>query len=178
MTQTFESLGIDNLRFFTGDGNEIVMTKDFSASWEIIPDSLVWNAFYKRPSGHIELHRTEDVATPKAILVVDEPGQVYPSVTFTRSAHDYDYVFSYREVSSADGIVVAGDDNDAPYVEISGDGHYHTIDNVFDILFFGYKVEADNDTDYRTNTLRLTINDGVEVRTEDYSLLDLLRCSL
>ena len=34
--------GIDSLRFFLGNGNEIQMKKQFSARWEIIPDDRVY----------------------------------------------------------------------------------------------------------------------------------------
>ena len=49
------SLGIDSLRFFTGDGKEILMKKQYSVTWEIIPADQVYSAFIRNPRGHFEL---------------------------------------------------------------------------------------------------------------------------
>ena len=55
--------GIDSLRFFLGNGNEIQMKKQFSARWEIIPDDRVYKAFFRNPEGHIELKRPADITS-------------------------------------------------------------------------------------------------------------------
>jgi hypothetical protein len=55
------SLGLDNLRFFTGEGREIIMKRQFSAAWEIIPHTFVYPSFYRNPSGHFEISRPKDL---------------------------------------------------------------------------------------------------------------------
>ena len=52
---------INSLRFFTGDGREILMQKQNSVSWEIIPNDLVYSAFLRNPSGHLEASLEEDI---------------------------------------------------------------------------------------------------------------------
>ena len=79
MTSTFNSLGIDNLRFFTGDGHEIIMQKMVSARWEIIPNDRVFSAFYKNPYGHFELSPKKDLS----YLMDDE--HAMPDGNFTLS---------------------------------------------------------------------------------------------
>ena len=60
---TATSLGLDNLKFFTGDGKEIIMKRQFSAAWEIIPHTFVYPSFYRNPSGHFEITRPKDLST-------------------------------------------------------------------------------------------------------------------
>ena len=287
MTSTFNSLGIDNLRFFTGDGHEIIMQKIFSARWEIIPNDRVFSAFYKNPYGHFELSPKKDLSylmddehampdgnftlsgavdmsdnyqydvevtavagqklislqdefgqelgtvisnadgtvsltvvkisstevqiltdadiriseitssridkftvripnngictlsetSNKCQVVVDEPGIIRPSITFARHAHDRDFIHSFKNVHSVANVCT---DNgpDSGYKEITQiDSQSWSIDNVFDIIFFGYKCISDGESVYDTNILRLTLNDGQNSVVEDYNLLDFLRCS-
>lgn len=60
---TATSLGLDTLKFFTGDGKEIIMKRQFSAAWEIIPHTFVYPSFYRNPSGHFEITRPKDLST-------------------------------------------------------------------------------------------------------------------
>ena len=53
--------GLDTLRFFTGNGAEIQMRKQFSLEWEIIPADQVYRAFYRNPKGHVEAGRPESL---------------------------------------------------------------------------------------------------------------------
>lgn len=55
------TIGIDDLRFFTGEGKEILMDKQYSARWEIIPADYVYSAFIKNPSGHFEMPLPADL---------------------------------------------------------------------------------------------------------------------
>lgn len=281
------TIGIDDLRFFTGEGKEILMNKQYSARWEILPADYVYSSFIKNPQGHFELPlpadltdlwesagadeiaggyiRTESIKlqpnrryeitvsgmsgkqvilftsdtgkkvgtlsaktdnvtikllcnsqglleiiesddyeysefawrlckkfrvialaddTTKNIteyvntvdIVVDEPGQIRPEVTFTRSAHDADYIFDYRLVDSMNGVVQLTD-KDSCYRRLDEDGLTVHLDNIFDIVFFGYKTVIDDEADYETNTLLLTLNDGNEIITQEYNLLDFLLTS-
>ena len=63
--------GIDSLRFFLGNGREIQMKKQFSASFEIIPADMISKAFYKNPEGHFELRRPEDISSQVTNVSVD-----------------------------------------------------------------------------------------------------------
>ena len=51
------SNGLDTLRFFTGDGMEIQMRRQYSLEWELLPADAVSTAFYRNPRGHIEAGR-------------------------------------------------------------------------------------------------------------------------
>ena len=53
--------GIDNLRFFDTEGREILMKKQYSASWEIIPADQTFSAFVKNPSGHLEMYPDNNI---------------------------------------------------------------------------------------------------------------------
>lgn len=63
--------GIDSLRFFLGNGREIQMKKQFSASFEIIPADMISKAFYRNPEGHFELKRPEDISSEIVNVSVD-----------------------------------------------------------------------------------------------------------
>jgi hypothetical protein len=263
--------GIDSLRFFLGNGNEIQMKKQFSARWEIIPDDRVYKAFFKNPEGHIELRRPEDISsdvrntsssqkqspmyelvrgtiysltvsgTPgevvlklygglnsmsvicqavldssdevevriivtsetsavilpgngytvrviepdmhdaggfvffvsaddefrlmrrslTAVIAVDEPGIVAPSVTFSRNQGTEDYVRSHEKIASDESRVIV-DDSD-PWERITGVSLSYTIDNVYDIIFFSYRTIDDNGNEtVNSNRIRITLNDGDE----------------
>lgn len=276
------TIGIDDLRFFTGEGKEIPMNKQYSARWEIIPADYVYSAFIKNPSGHFEMPlpsdltplftadshselsggrvRTQNIRmlpnhryditvsgmsgkavieflkdtggklgtlTPKSDevtikllcnsqgllvvidaddydidefvvrlckqfrvialendetktiteyvntvnIVVDEPGQIRPSVTFTRSAHDTDYLFDYKLVHSTNGVMQLSS-KDSYYRRLTDTENVCYIDDIFNIVFFSYKTLIDDEADYATNTLLLTLNDGNEVITQEYSVLD------
>jgi len=54
-------IGINSLKFFTGDGKEILMKKQYSVCWEIIPADPVYSAFIKNPTGHIELYPSNNL---------------------------------------------------------------------------------------------------------------------
>ena len=54
---------INSLRFFTGNGKEILMRKQNSVSWEIIPNDLVYPAFLKNPKGHLEASLEDDMTS-------------------------------------------------------------------------------------------------------------------
>lgn len=43
---------ISNLLFFTADGYQIEMQKEYNVSWEIIPNDMVAHAFIKNPKGY------------------------------------------------------------------------------------------------------------------------------
>lgn len=43
---------IKNLRFFTVDGHQIQMQKEYNVSWEVVPCDEVYGAFIKTPKGH------------------------------------------------------------------------------------------------------------------------------
>lgn len=43
---------INSLKFFTADGHQIQMQKEYNVSWEIIPADEVYGAFIKNPKGH------------------------------------------------------------------------------------------------------------------------------
>ena len=47
--------GIDSLKFFDTEGREIIMQKQYSASWEIVPADQVFSAFLRNPKGHFEM---------------------------------------------------------------------------------------------------------------------------
>ena len=55
------TIGIDDLRFFTGEGKEILMNKQYSARWEILPADYVYSSFIKNPQGHFELPLPADL---------------------------------------------------------------------------------------------------------------------
>ena len=59
---TAQTIGLDSLRFFTGDGREIPMSKQYSISWEIIPANEIRSAFIKNPTGHFELSPDNDLS--------------------------------------------------------------------------------------------------------------------
>lgn len=56
-----KSLGIDSLKFYTGDGKQIIMQKQYSCKWEIVPADSIYSAFMKNPSGHLELSPKVDL---------------------------------------------------------------------------------------------------------------------
>ena len=288
METTFNSLGIDKLRFFTGEGHEIIMQKIFSAKWEIIPNNLIYSAFYKNPSGHFELSPTKDLSylideehaiwdndyviseaaemtngyqyditataisgqpvvilkdeiganqgyiisnvsgeinltiikksqteiqiltdydviipetdpnfikmfsvrvphelrdnvsiseiSNKCQIIVDDPGIIRPYAKFPRSAHDQDFIASHDLIVSVENICV-NNGVDSYYKEIEDDSLTYSVENVYDIIFFGYKTISDGNTYYETNTLRLTLNDGQNEVIQDYNILDFMRSS-
>lgn len=73
--------------------------------------------------------------------------------------------------------VVQLTDKDSCYRRLDEDGLTVHLDNIFDIVFFGYKTVIDDEADYETNTLLLTLNDGNEIITQEYNLLDFLLTS-
>ena len=106
----------------------------------------------------------------KATVVVDEPGIIQPEVKFYRKDCDADFVRSYELMESTDNIC-----NNNPYhgwKEIADESLTYYIDNVYDIFFFGYKTISDDEEYIMSNTLRLTVNDGENIITEDYYLED------
>lgn len=273
--------GLDTLRFFTGNGAEIQMRKQYSLEWEIVPADQVYPAFYRNPKGHVEAGRPESLntyfdelqpgvyetryITPedvtaytyvvkntsnplimtlfdseqqeiqkvymaddaeeatvvvyknddggvvvqpikgcrseiinnaagdcfkcyvengeyslvarslKAAIVIDEPGLIRPYVSFYRQQPSVkEYIRDYTCIHSTDGIVTT--DNDNCWTEIESEGDTYTIENQYDIIFFGYKAEdAEGNIDYRSNKLVLTVNDGTDIATEEYDLADIFR---
>ena len=277
--------GLDTLRFFTGDGSEIQMRKQFSIEWEILPSDYISSAFYRNPRGHIEAGRpssfeayfeeispgefetifiepegavlyryevsgmqgrqilrtfasddttdivqevimdvnaetavvelfcsadnkmtlyvdsgctihtlSESTATLfkcyssvgehvlsgrslKAAVIVDEPGLICPTVSFYREDKIIsDFVRYHQKINSANGVVITPEENS--WRPVKG-GKVCTIDNIYDVIFFGYKYTNDEgETQEYQNKLRLTVNDGKNIATEDYDLGDVLRGSV
>ena len=273
--------GLDTLRFFTGNGAEIQMRKQYSLEWEIVPADQVYPAFYRNPKGHVEAGRPESLnayfdelqpgvyetiyITPedvtaytyvvknttdslimtlfdaehqeiqkvymtddaeeatvvvyknddggvvvqpikgcrsvvinnaagdcfkcyvengeyslvarslKAAIVIDEPGLIRPYVSFYRQQPSVkEYIRDYTRIHSTDGIVTTNDDD--CWTEIESEGDTYTIENQYDIIFFGYKAEdAEGNIDYRGNKLVLTVNDSTDIATEEYDLADIFR---
>lgn len=277
--------GIDSLRFFLGNGREIQMKKQFSASFEIIPADMISKAFYKNPEGHFELRRPLDISSEftsgsidqkkspeyepfpgmvyilkvsgaenrdvlatfgnlnniiqkvtvttdeevkiclivtsettvkilpgdgyvintqddstvhvskfrfyvpsssdfkltrqsmTAVVSIDNPGTIAPSVTFSRNQGTTDFVRSYEKISSNSAGVV--EDNADPWKAIEGTSLSYTIDNVYDIIFFAYKtIDDDGNEHVISNQLRLTLTDNDETVSEDYTLEDFLQGSI
>ena len=85
------SLGLDNLKFFTGDGKEIIMKRQFSAAWEIIPHTFVYPAFYRNPSGHFEVTRPKNLTSlwTNAAAVPDGLGHVVSAPVVLTPGHYY-----------------------------------------------------------------------------------------
>ena len=111
----------------------------------------------------------------KAMIVVDEPGLIAPNAKFYRLTPSVaDYIRDYTLIQSKDGVV-STDDKDC-WRRIDSEEQLYTIDNVYDIIFFGYKFEdAEGNVDYRGNRLLLTVNDGTDIVTEEYNLSDIFR---
>lgn len=111
----------------------------------------------------------------KAAIVIDEPGLIRPYVSFYRQQHSIDYVRDYTRIESKNGIVIT--DNEDCWKRIDTDGDTYTIkDDVYDIIFFGYKYEdEEGNVDYLGNKLVLTVNDGTDIVTEEYDLADIFR---
>ena len=137
MTSTFNSLGIDNLRFFTGDGHEIIMQKIFSARWEIIPNDRVFSAFYKNPYGHFELSPKKDLS----YLMDDE--HTMPDGNFTLSgavdmSDNYQYDVEATAQASTSGLQKAiGEKNLRSVVTLKVKGSI----NSYDIMVMRNKMD-------------------------------------
>lgn len=56
-----DSLNINSLKFFTGDGKQILMQKQYSVSWEIRPADCIASAFIRNPKGHFECDLSTDI---------------------------------------------------------------------------------------------------------------------
>lgn len=76
--------GIDKLHFFDTNGKEILMKKQYSVSWEIIPADQMFSAFLKNPRGHLELFpdnniefKTTNSITPKTDYVEINQDRIY-----------------------------------------------------------------------------------------------------
>lgn len=111
----------------------------------------------------------------KAAIVIDEPGLIRPYVSFYRQQNTIDYVRDYTRIKSKNSIVITDNDDCWTKIESESDSTY-TIENPYDIIFFGYKAEdAEGNVDYRSNKLVLTVNDGTDIATEEYDLADIFR---
>ena len=113
------------------------------------------------------------------MVVVDEPGIIRPYVAFNRNVADHDYIYDYRKSHSHDEIISTA--LNESWTELTGDSNVVELDNIFDIIFFTYKsVKYDDETDetytdYLANRLLITANDGTDIVTENYDLLDIFR---
>lgn len=56
-----DTLNLNSLRFYTGDGKQIIMQKQYSCQWEIVPADCIYSAFMKNPSGHLEIDQPVDL---------------------------------------------------------------------------------------------------------------------
>ena len=113
-----------------------------------------------------------------SIVVVDEPGQVNPFARFARRPHDRDYIYNHKYLNSLNGVVTNMNDDDM-YQEITEHAtNDWTLTDIYDILFFSYKVTVDDKDYIEGNNIRITLNDGKDIYTEEYPLVDFLRCTL
>ena len=114
----------------------------------------------------------------KSIIVVDEPGIVNPFARFARRPHDRDFIFDHTLVNSINGVVIDKDVTSI-YREITeDDSNDWTLTDIYDILFFSYKDITDGQENSEGNIIRITLNDGKDIYTEDYPLVDFMCCTV
>ena len=115
-------------------------------------------------------------------IVVDEPGKIrinqktdeHEQTTYSHEIYlkDADHHYLYDLTKTGD--------NDEIYTEIEGSGYY-TLDNIYDIIFFSYKYTKDADgyfneeVNYSSNKILITVFDGYETVSQEYEILDLFR---
>ena len=80
--------GIDNLRFFDTEGREILMKKQYSASWEIFPADQTFSAFMKNPSGHLEMYPDNNIEFATSI------GNPTPKTDYVQIIADRTYIIT------------------------------------------------------------------------------------
>ena len=127
--------GIDKLHFFDTEGREILMKKQYSASWEIIPADQMFSAFLKNPRGHFEMFPDNNIefnttgVTPKTdyvkmlqnrtyiITLTGDKEEVIQHISFYNS--DYQKVQNFNDwnnnaiktvvntISDSNGITIA-----------------------------------------------------------------------
>ena len=161
-------LGLDNLKFFTAEGKQIIMQKQYSVSWEIIPCDRVFSAFIDNPSGHFE------ISNNAIDVIVDNPGMIRPEVKFPLSnGVDNKILSKYSVSTTVHGIYNIPGNYISPTV-INGEGQIVASDETAmnKILFFCYKYVADEKTYIEQNKIHITISTGDEVFVEEYELLD------
>ena len=163
-----DRLGLDSLKFFTGDGKQIIMQKQYSVAWEIVPCDRVFSAFIDNPSGHFE------ISGNKIDVIVDNPGMVRPDVKFPLNHGASNYIINkYSASTDVLGIYNISEN----YVEartVNGEGQIVASDNeaMNKILFFCYKYVTDDKTYIEQNKIKISVSTGDEVFVEEYNLLD------
>ena len=163
-----DRLGLDNLKFFTGDGRQIIMQKQYSVSWEIIPCDRVFSAFIDNPSGHFE------ISNNAIEVIVDNPGMVRPAVNFPLvDGVDNRIINRYSVAAGTAGIYNNSGNFVRPRI-VNNEGQIVAVDgeSLNKIIFFCYKYITADKTYIEQNKIRITVSTGDDVFVEEYDLLD------
>lgn len=140
---TVDTLNLNSLRFYTGDGKQIIMQKQYSCQWEIVPADCIYSAFMKNPSGHLEIEQPVDLTGVTSTVldgyVITNKITLSKNTTYTVTLYGFDahialykgnvlkddktyanisdgattYVFSSTQHTDCDSFIIKTYDNDS-----------------------------------------------------------------
>ena len=183
---------LSNLRFFTGDGAEILMQKQYSLKWKILPAEQTVSAFYENPEGHVEGQQDLDTDVP-CDVVIDVPGKIRATLEFPLPHGDR--ITMMDPLTGKENTIYdpynMRDMDDEPFIITANTGT--TINNgicyieslqriiFFSIVCYEYEVDASGELSQEiserrvySNNIEIVANDGTEVVRETYNIFDFI----
>ena len=138
-----DTLNLNTLRFYTGEGNQLIMQKQYSCQWEIVPADCIYSAFMKNPSGHLEIEQPVDLTGVTSTVldgyIITNKITLSKNTTYTVTLYGFDahialykgnvlkddktyanisegattYVFSSTQHTDCDSFIITTLDNDS-----------------------------------------------------------------